>query len=75
MHIFRDRGVYIDVYKGDDNFATSGAMLLSGLDLQKTYRAIDSVATGRIPPLFCAKTLRHKTEYVSLYDSDVIIRM
>ena len=42
------------VYEGDDNFATSGATLLSGLDLQETYRAIDSVATGRIPCLFCA---------------------
>ena len=46
--------VYIDVYKGDDNFATSGATLLSDLDLQKTYRAIDIVATGSIPSLFCA---------------------
>ena len=47
--------VYIfDVYEGGDNFATSGSTLLSGLDLQKTYRAIDSVATGRIPSLFCA---------------------
>ena len=46
--------MYIDVYKGDDNFVTSGATLLSDLDLQETYRAIDSVATGRIPSLFCA---------------------
>ena len=45
--------VYIDVSKGDDNFATSGATLLSDLDLQETYKAIDSVATGRILSLFC----------------------
>ena len=45
--------MYIDVYKGDDNFVTSGATLLSDLDLQKTYRAIDNVATCRIPSLFC----------------------
>ena len=45
--------VYIYVYKSDDNFATSDATLLSDLDLQETYRAIDSVATGRIPSLFC----------------------
>ena len=37
----------------DDNFVTSGATLLSDLDLQETYRAIDSVATGRIPSLSC----------------------
>ena len=41
-------------YKADDNFVTSGAMLLSDLDLQETYKAIDSVATGRIPSLSCA---------------------
>ena len=41
--------MYIGVYKADDNFVTSGAMLLSDLDLQETYRAIDSVATVRIP--------------------------
>ena len=45
--------MYIDVYKGDDNFVTSGAMLMSDLDLQETYRAINGDATGRIP-LFCA---------------------
>ena len=45
--------VYVDVYKGDDSYVTSGAKLLSDLDLQETYRAIDSVATGRIPSLFC----------------------
>ena len=46
--------MYINVYKADDNFATSGAALLSDLDLQETYRAIDSVATGKIPSLSCA---------------------
>ena len=45
--------MYIDVYKGDDNFVTSGATLLSDLDPQETYREIDSVATGRIPSSFC----------------------
>ena len=47
MYIFRGRGVFIDVYKADDKIATSD------IDLQRTYRAIDSVATGRIPSLFC----------------------
>ena len=32
---------------------TSGATSLLDLDLQETYRAIDSVATGSIPSLFC----------------------
>ena len=43
----------MDVYKGDDKIGTSGITLLSDLDLQETYRAIDSVATGRIPSLSC----------------------
>ena len=51
--------VYIDVYKADDNFATSGATLLSDLDLQETYRATGSVATGRIPSLICDYRLSH----------------
>ena len=46
--------MFIDVDKGDDNFATYGATLLFDLDLRETYRAIDSVATGRIPSLSCA---------------------
>ena len=54
MNIFRGIGVYIGVYNGDDNFITSGATLLSDLDLQETYRAIDSAASGRIPSLSCA---------------------
>ena len=49
--------VYIDVYKSDDNFVTSGATLLSDLDLQETYRAAENVATGRIPSIFCAFTI------------------
>ena len=54
MYIFRARGVFIDVYKADYKIATSGATVLSDLDLQETYRVIDSVATGGIPSLFCA---------------------
>ena len=57
MYIFRGRGVFIDVYQADDKIATSGATSLADIDLQRTYRAIDSVATGRIPSLFCASTL------------------
>ena len=57
VSIFRGRGVFIDVYKSNDNFATSGAALLSDLNLQETYGAIDSVATGSIPSLFCAINL------------------
>ena len=53
--------VYIDVYKSDDNFVTSGATLLSDLDLQETYKAIDSVATGGIPSLSCAVCQTIKT--------------
>ena len=55
MNIFRGIGVYVGVYNGDDNFITSGATLLSDLDLQKIYRAIASFATGRIPSLSCEK--------------------
>ena len=53
VYIFSSRGVFIDVYKADDKIATSGVMLLADIDRQRTYRAIDSVATGRIPFLFC----------------------
>ena len=49
MYIFRGRGVFIDVYKTDDKIATSGETSLADIDLRRTYRAIDSVAT-----LFCA---------------------
>ena len=46
--------MFIDVYKADDKIATSGATSLSDIDLWRTYRAIDSVTTGRIPSLICA---------------------
>ena len=54
VYIFRGRGVFTYVYKADDKIATSGATSLADINLQRTYRAIDSVATGRIPSLFCA---------------------
>ena len=54
VYIFRGRGVFIDVYKTDDKLATSGATSLADIYLRKTYKTIDSVATGRIPSLFCA---------------------
>ena len=53
VYIFRDRGVFIDVYKADDKIATSGTTSLADIDLRRTYRAIDSVATGNIPSIFC----------------------
>ena len=53
VYIFKGTGVFIDVFKADGKIATSGAMSLADIDLRKTYRAIDSVATGRIPSLFC----------------------
>ena len=49
MYIFRGRGVYIfiiDVYKVDNKIATSGATSLADIDLRRTYRAVDSVASG-----------------------------
>ena len=46
VYIFSGRGVFIDVYKADDKLATSGSTSLADIDLQRTYRAIDSVATG-----------------------------
>ena len=52
VYIFRGRGVFI-VYKADDKIATSGATSMADIYLWKTYKAIDSVATGRIPSLFC----------------------
>ena len=45
--------LFIDVYKTENKIATSGATSLADLDQRRTYRAIDSVATGRIPSLFC----------------------
>ena len=56
--------MYINAYNGDDNFATSGATLLSDLDLQESYKAIDSVATGRIPSLFCGISVVYRVELV-----------
>ena len=41
------------MYKADDKIVTSGATSLADINLRRTYRAIDSVATGRIPSLFC----------------------
>ena len=57
VYIFRGRGVFIDAYKANDKISTSGATALADIDLRRTYRAIDSVATGRIPSLFCGSTL------------------
>ena len=54
VYIFRGRGAFIAVYKADDKTATSGAISLTDIELRRTYKAIDSVATGRIPSLFCA---------------------
>ena len=54
VNIFKGRGVFIDVYKADNKIATSGTTSLADMDLWRTYKAIDSVATGRIPSLFCA---------------------
>ena len=53
VYFFRGRGVFIDVYKADDKIVTSGTTSLADINLRRTYRAIDSVATGRIPSLFC----------------------
>ena len=54
VYIFRDRGVFIDAYEADDKLATSGATSLAEIYLRRIYKAIDSVATGRIPSLYCA---------------------
>ena len=54
VYIFKGRGVFIDVYKADDKIVTSGATPLADINLRRTYIAIDSVATGKIPSLFCA---------------------
>ena len=58
--------MYIDVYEGDNNFVTSSATLLSDLDLQKTYKAINGVATSRMPSLICAPCL-HAKEVANLF--------
>ena len=54
MNIFKSRGVFIDVYKGDDQIATSGATSLADINLRKTSRPIDNVVTVNKPYLFCA---------------------
>ena len=46
VYIFRGRGAFIGVYKADDKIATFGAMSLADIDLRRTYKVIDSVATG-----------------------------
>ena len=56
VYIFNGRGVLIGVYKADDKIATSGATSLADIDLRRKYEAIDGVATGRIPSLFCGIT-------------------
>ena len=37
---------------------TFGTTFLRALDLLEAYKAIDSVATGKIPSLFCAESVR-----------------
>ena len=71
MYIFRGRGVIIDVYKADDKIATSGATSLADIDLWRTYRAIDSVATGRIPSIFCGDTGNHLFILLSLKSNHI----
>ena len=46
VYIFRGRGVFIDVYKADDKIAISGTTSLADINLRRTYKAIDRVATG-----------------------------
>ena len=53
MYIFRGRGVFTDVYRANEKIVTSGATSLADIDLPRTYQAIDSVASSRIPSLFC----------------------
>ena len=53
MYIFKGRGVFIDVYKADNKIVISASTSLADIDLRRTYRAINCVAIGRIPSLFC----------------------
>ena len=46
VYIFRGRGVFIDAYIADNKIAISKATSLADIDLRRTYRATDSVATG-----------------------------
>ena len=55
--MFKGRGVIIDVYKADNKIVTSGGTSLADINLRRTYRAIGSVATGRIPSLFCVNSI------------------
>ena len=56
--------LFIDVCKADNKVATSGTTSLDDLDLQRTYRAIDSVGTGRIPSLSCdSNTIKLTSKY------------
>ena len=48
------------------NLPTYGATSLADIDLRRTYKAIDCVATGRIPSLFCANMYIYSTT-VSLF--------
>ena len=57
VYIFRGKSVFIVVYKADDKIATSGATSLADIDLRRTYKAIGSVATVRIPSLFCGRAI------------------
>ena len=57
VYIFKIRGAFIDVYKADNKIVTSGATSLADINQRRTYRAIDSVSTGRIPSLFCGSRL------------------
>ena len=73
MYIFRGRGVFINVYKADDKIATSGAMSLADINLRRTYRAIDSVSTGRIPSLFCAITIKSFQQCILKANSKAVV--
>ena len=66
VYIFIGRGVFIDVYRADEKIATSTATSLWDIDLLRTRRAIDSVATGRIPSLFCDWVVKNPLPYCIL---------
>ena len=63
VYIFRGRGVFIDVSKADDKIVTSGVTLLADINLRRTYRAIDCVATGRTLSLFCDNSIKLFSKY------------
>ena len=46
---------------------------LRDLDLLETYKAIDSVATGRIPSLFCAPGLFNKSYAIEQMDTVITV--